>query len=194
MDLYREKKQDDKAIIMLNKLRTEVRLPDDLERYRAIRELLVAPELPRNSRPTVDRIAPADSKDYRMQLLRGSLLVTIRDDIDAMAAFRRAVELNDQSPETWASLVAQLIRVNKPDDAKRAVVQAERALSAKPAATKEAAAEMLLARGGLNEMVGELKTALDHFMAAAVAAPLELNPTRQLILFFQPPRSIGEGR
>ncbi len=185
VDLCRVKKQDDKAVALLNKLRTEVRLPDDLDRYRAIRDLLAAPELPKNSRPTVDSIAPADSKDYRMQLLRGSLLVTIREDADSLVAFRRAVELNDQSPETWGALVSQLLRVNKLNDANRAVVQAEKVLTAKPAANKETETERKLALGGLHEMVGDTKTALGYFTAAAVDAPLDLNAVRQLILFFQ---------
>ena len=186
VELYRTKKQDDKAVGMLNKLSTETRLPDDLERYRSIRNLLLAQELPKNSRPTIDRVAPADSKDYRMQLLRGSLLVTIREDADALVALRRAVELNDQVPETWGGLVSQLVRANKLDDAKRAVAQAEKALTAAPPPpTTEGRAELEIGLGGLHEMVGDLKAALDHYTAAVTVAPLELNPTRHLVQFFQ---------
>lgn len=185
VDLYRARKQDDQAVGMLNKLSTEVRLPDDLERYRAIRDLMLSAELPRNARATIDRIAPADSKDYRLQLLRGALLVTTRDDDGALAAFGRAVELNDRSPETWASLVGQLVRVNKPDAAKRAVAQAEAALLKAPPAGAEAQAELRVGLGGLHEMVGDGTAALAHFQAAAAADPLGLNPTRQLIQFYQ---------
>lgn len=185
VDLYRLKKQDDRAVGLLNTLRTEVRLPDDLERYRAIRDLLGAPEVPRNSKMTVDAIAPVDSKDHRLQLLRGALLATIREDDGALAAFGRAVELNDRSPETWGSLVSQLVRVGNLDGAKKAVVQAEAKLATAPAATPEAKAELQVALGGLHEMVGDPKAALGYFEAAAKTAPLELNPTRQLIQFHQ---------
>ncbi|MDY3563721.1 hypothetical protein R5W23_005337 [Gemmata sp. JC673] len=185
IELFRVKKQDDLAVGVLNKLRTEIRLPDDLERYRAIRDLLAAPEVPRNSRATVDGIAPADSKDHRLQLLRGALLATIREDAGALTAFGRAVELNDRSPETWGSLVSQLVRTGDLPGAKQAVAQAEVKLATAPAATPEARAELRVALGGLHEMVGDRKAALEHFEAAVAAAPLDLNATRQLIQFHQ---------
>ncbi|HEY1188803.1 MAG TPA: hypothetical protein VGE74_14205, partial [Gemmata sp.] len=192
VDLFRIKKQDDLAVGLLNRLRSEVRLPDDLERYRAIRDLLSAPEVPRNSRLTVDGIAPADSKDYRLLLLRGSLLATIRDPEnpkrgpeDALEAFTKALDLNDKTPETWASLVAQLIRMGKTDDAKRAVGQGATKLKKSLPATPEARAELTVAVGGLYEMVGDLKTALGYYEGAVAEAPLDLNPTRQLVLFYQ---------
>ncbi|AMV23476.1 tetratricopeptide repeat protein [Gemmata sp. SH-PL17] len=186
VDLYRTKKQDDDAVGTLNKLSTEIRLPDDLERYRSIRNLLLAQELPKNSRPTIDRIAPVDSKDYRLQLLRGSLLATIREDAEALVAFRRAVELNDQLPETWGGLVSQLIRADKLDDAKRAVAQAEKALTNAPVPpTTEGKAELKIGLGSLHEVVGDLKPALAYYNAAVEIAPRDLNPTRQLVQFFQ---------
>ncbi|MBY0459742.1 MAG: hypothetical protein K2V38_20680, partial [Gemmataceae bacterium] len=141
-DLYREKGQDDAATGLLNKLATEIRLPDDLERYRAIRELLNAAELPKNSRQTIDRNAPADSKDYRLQLLRGALLSTIGDEEASLKAFLEAVAVpgfkdrdgneipaGESVPEVWASLVAQLQKLGKKDDARRAVAEAGQKLA-----------------------------------------------------------------
>jgi tetratricopeptide (TPR) repeat protein len=184
VDLYRLKQQDEKAIGLLNKLSTEVRLPDDLERYRSIYKML-ASDVPKESRPTIDRIAPETSTDYRILLLRGSLLAAIREDADAEKAFRLAVAKADRRPEVWASLVAQLIKVGKVDDAKRAVAEAERKLNEAKPEKAEDRAELSLALGGLYEMIGDPKTALAYYDAACKDAPTELNPARQRILFFQ---------
>src|SRR5205823_10357888 len=73
VELLWAQRKDDEAFKLLNGLYTEVPLPDDLERFRAIKDLL-ARDLPRSERPTIERIAPADSKDYRILLLRGVLL------------------------------------------------------------------------------------------------------------------------
>jgi lipopolysaccharide biosynthesis regulator YciM len=198
VNLYRTKRQDEAALGMLRELSTEMRLPDDLERYRSIHTLL-ANELPQNARETIDRIAPSDSTDYRIQLLRGALLGTIRDDDGALKAFLRAVEVpggekvpgegpipaGEEVPETWASLVAQLVKTNKIEDAKRAVAQAQKKLTSKPARGPEARAELEDALAGLYELVGDRKTALEYYQTANRSAPLELNPIRQLIFFFQ---------
>ncbi len=183
VDLYRTKQQDDQALGVLNELSSEVRLPDDLERYRSIRNMLAA-DLPKEGRATIDRIAPADGTDYRLVLLRGALLGAIREDAAALVAFLRAVELADTVPETWGALVAQLMKHGKLEEARRAVAEAEKKLTAAP--TKpEGRAELELALGALHEMVGDPKAAFAHYAAARAAAPLELNPTRQLVVFFQ---------
>jgi tetratricopeptide (TPR) repeat protein len=183
VDLYRTKQKDDKAVKLLTELSTEVRLPDDLERYRAIYDMMQAAELPKNARPTIDRIAPLKSDDYRLLLLRGALLAAIREDADALGAFERAVELADKVPEAWASLVAQLMRHGKTADARRAVEEAKKKLSAAPLKPGASTADLPLALGGLYEMIGDTQTALEHFTAAYKLAPLELNPTRQLVMF-----------
>lgn len=184
IELYRIKQQDDKAVGMLNKLSTEVRLPDDLERYRSIYKML-ATDIPKDSRPTIDRIAPKSSKEYRIQLLRGALLAAIREDADALEAFREAVAIADKVPETWASLVAQLMKYGKVDDAKRAVNEAKMKLRPTSSTPPEARGELNLALGGLYEMVGDSQSAFEYYNAACDAAPLELNPARQRIMFFQ---------
>ncbi len=192
VELYRLKGQDEKAVGVLNDLATKVRLPDDLERFRSIRNLLAA-GVPQSERPAIDRIAPAESADHRLQLLRGALLATVRDDAGALAAFRRAVELADRDPETWGSLVSQLVRYGKLDDAKRAVAEADKKLAAAPAATDEAKAALRIARGGLHELIGDGDAALAHLVAARDLAKLDLNPTRQLVLFLQRTGRDAEG-
>jgi tetratricopeptide (TPR) repeat protein len=196
VDLYRSTRQDDEALGMLRELATEMRLPDDLERYRAIHTLL-ANELPQNAKETIDRIAPAESTDYRIQMLRGALLGTVRDDEGALKAFLRAVEVpggekvpgegpipaGEDVPETWGALVAQLVKMDRLEDAKRAVAEAQKKLTRKDPRSPEAKAELQDALAGLHELIGDLRTALGLFQAARQTAPLELNPTRHLILF-----------
>jgi len=185
VDLYRTKQQDDKAVGLLEKLRTEVRLPDDLERYRAIRRLFQSAELPKNARLTIDRNAPADTGDYRLMLLRGALLATIRDDDDALLAFRRAVELADKVPDVWGALVAQLMRKGEVKLAKEAVNEAKEKLKPGPAARADERAERELALAGLYELIGDLETAFGHYSGARTLDPRGLKPTQQLVLFFQ---------
>lgn len=185
VDLYRTKQQDLEAVALLDKLSNEVRLPDDLERYRVIHRML-GTDLPKDARQTIDRIAPfEEQKDHRLMMLRGALLAAIREDADALKAFRRATEIRDTSPETWASLVAQLMKHNMTDQAKKAVAEAETKLGAPATASAEERAELRLAIGGLHELVGDLKSAQEHYTAARDTVPLELNPTRQLVLFYQ---------
>jgi tetratricopeptide (TPR) repeat protein len=199
VNLYQTKRQDDKAVGLLQKLSAEMRLPDDLERYRAIHRLL-ADEMPQNARPTIDRIAPAESTDYRILLLRGALLGSIRDDAAALAAFRRAVEVpggekvpgegpipdGQNVPETWMSLVGQLVKTGDLKAAKAAAAEGRKTLTPlKERRSPEARAELDDALGGLFELAGEPGTALAYYRSARETAPAELNPFRQLVLYYQ---------
>lgn len=179
VELLRDRRQDDAAAALLNTLAGEVPLPDDLERFRAVRDLL-ARDLPANGRATVDRVAPAGSTDWRVLLLRGSLLATLGEDADAGAAFAAAVEKGgDSVPEPWVALVGNLVRVGKLDDARRAVAEAERRLKADPMTPA-----VLVALAGCHELVGDGQ-AEDRYRQAAAAARDELDPARQLVLFLQ---------
>lgn len=185
VELHRGKQQDLQAVALLDKLSNDTRLPDDLERYRAIHRMLSA-EVPKDARRTIDRIAPFDGhRDHRLMMLRGALLDAIRDDAEALKAYYRAVEWRDKDPETWASLVAQLVKHGKRDEAQRAVSEAEAKLAPAPTATPEERAELRLAVGGLYELIGDTKGALGHYTAARGAAPQELSPFRHLVLFYQ---------
>ncbi|MFO0804599.1 MAG: hypothetical protein U0791_15935 [Gemmataceae bacterium] len=188
VDLYRERRQDDLAALLLNALYTEMNLPDDLERFRAIKDLL-ARDIPKSERPVIERIAPADSKDWRILLLRGSLLAAIGADDDALAALRAAVALGDNVPETWGALVGHLVRVGRLDDAKRATLQAE---GATPPKTDSGKADLLIVIAGCHELTGDVKKAEEKFREAVKAAPHELNPNRQLLLFLQRRGSLAE--
>ena len=181
--LYRERKQDALAAGMLDELSTKMTLPTDLERYRAIFEMLNR-SVPRSERPTIDRIAPASSLDSRIQLLRGSLLAAIREDVEALKAFRRAIELSDQTPETWEALIRQLVRSGDLDGAKQAMIQAEKRLLPIPPNLEAAkAAELLIKLGECHEVCGEMKAAGERYQEALHAAPKELSPNRQWIQY-----------
>jgi len=182
VELYRDKHEEDRAFILLNKLYTEMNLPDDLERFRAIKDLL-ARDIPKSERPTIDRVAPAESKDWRILLLRGSLLAAISADDDAQVAFRRAVEFGDVAPETWGALIGHLVRIGRVEDAKRATAQAESKLA--DPKTPSAKAELLIVIAGCHEIIGNAKRADELYREALKTAPRDLEPNRQLIHYLQ---------
>lgn len=184
VDMLFAQRKDDEAYKLLNGLYTEVPLPDDLERYRAIKDLL-ARDLPRGERATIERIAPADAADYRLLLLRGSLLGAIGADADALKAFRLAVDRDDTIPETWASLVAFLVRHGKTDEAKEAVRQGEHRLKNNPPATVAKKANLTLALAECYDIVGDPKTAGERYQQALDLQPRELGPNKQLVFFLE---------
>jgi tetratricopeptide (TPR) repeat protein len=180
--LYREQKQDAMAAGMLDELSTKMVLPEDLERFRAIFEMLNR-VVPRSERPTIDRIAPAASLDSRIQLLRGSLLAAIRDEAESLKAFRRAIELASDHPETWESLIRQLVRTGDKTAAKQALAEAERTLRALPQKSDSLQAELFIVLGECHELCGDMKTAGDRYEEAIKIAPKELRPHRQMIQY-----------
>jgi tetratricopeptide (TPR) repeat protein len=182
VQLYRERKQDALAADVLDELATKMVLPDDLERFRAIYEMLNR-TVPRSSElPTINRIAPSDSKDYKILLLRGSLLAAIREDNLALAAFRDAVLMRGIA-ETYETLVGQLVRTAQLPEAKLVVAEAEKALSPDSLKTAVEKAELYIALGRMHEMVGDPKTAVMRYQKAVEIAPGELNPHRRLVEF-----------
>ena len=184
VELLRERKLDDHAAAMLNTLSAEMNLPDDLERFRAIKNLL-ARDIPKEQKSTIERIAPLDAKDYRTRLLRGALMAAIREDADAEEAFRKAVAVGEHVPDTWGALVTHLARQQKLSEAKEAIKEAEVALRRKAPATDVAKGEIELALAGCYETVGDLKTAAERYRQAVTAAPQELALNREWVRFLQ---------
>ena len=136
IDLYRERRQEDQAALLLNFLHTEIVLPDDLERFRAIKDLL-ARDIPASERPTIDRIAPGDSKEWRILLLRGSLLAAIGADNDARVGVRRRrLPSAHNVPETWGAPASAIwcVWVNWKTP-KRATKEADRKIDTNPPKT-----------------------------------------------------------
>ncbi len=184
VELLRDQKKDDLAAALLNGLHTEVPLPEDLERFRAVRDLL-ARDIPRAERPTIERIAPADHKDWRVLLLRGSLLAAIGEDEEALTAFQNAVFYGDNVPDAWGALVGQQIRLGRADAARTAITEAAARLTARPPAEAAKKAEMIDTLAACYELVGDAGPAEAKYREAVQAAPHELNPTRQLVLYLQ---------
>jgi tetratricopeptide (TPR) repeat protein len=184
VELHRDRKQDDQAAALLNSLHAEVPLPEDLERFRAIKDLL-SRDIPKGERPTIERVAPADSRDWRILLLRGALLAAIGEDADAQKAFEKSVEFGPHVPETWGAMVAHLVRLGQTDRAKKAVSQAEAWLKTHPDQTDIAKAELILAQATSYELIGDIETAEARYREAARIGHAELNPNRQLVLFLQ---------
>ena len=184
VELLRERKQDDQAAALLNALQSDVPLPEDLERFRAVRDLL-ARDLPSTERPTIDRVAPADHRDWRVLLLRGSLLGAIGDDEEALKAFQSAVFYGETVPDAWGALVAQQVRLGRTDAAKAALAQAEDRLTRNVPADPAKKAELIDTLATCHELVGDASAAEKRYREAAAVAPQELNPTRQLVLYLQ---------
>jgi tetratricopeptide (TPR) repeat protein len=182
--LYRERKLDAQAAGMLDELSTKMILPDDLERFRTIYEMINR-TIPRSERPTIDRIAPSNSLDARILLLRGSLLATIREDAEALRAFRRAIELAEDNPDNWEHLVRQLVRTGDLAAAKQAVAEAERKLIPLPQKSETARAELFIVLGECHELCSDLKTAGLRYQEALKIAPKELSTNRRMVEFLR---------
>jgi len=185
VDLFRERKMYDDAAVLLNKIHTEVVLPDDLQRFRAIMNLLTSDLLSQDVKE-IDRFAPEDAPTYEMRLLRGTLLAALRDEAGAEKAFRNALEkVPTERPgaaplEAWSSLVSLLVRTDKRDIARRAVEEAERKLQTDPPKT-----ENLLTLAGINEAIGDIPAAEKFFREIVAMTPKELDAQKQLVLFLQ---------
>jgi tetratricopeptide (TPR) repeat protein len=182
VQLLRERKQDAQAAALLDELSTKLVLPTDLERFRAIFEMLNR-VVPRSERPTIDRIAAADSRDYRILLLRGELLAAIREEADALKAFRRAIEIDETIPEAWEALIRQLARTGDMAGARQALGEAERKLLPLKQKSDAARAELLIVLAGCHELLGDRKLAAERYQEAMKAAPKELNPNQRLVQF-----------
>lgn len=192
VELYRERKQDNLAAGVLDVLATKMVLPDDLERFRAIYELLNQPA-PRAQAGTINRIAPEDSRDYKILMLRGSLLAAVRDEENSLKAFYRAVEIaNPPVAETYEALVSQLVRTGQASRAKDAITEAEKRLNPDDLKTPAAKGDLYLIVGRMHEVVGDPKTAEARYQKAVEVAPAELAPRRRMVEFLMRTRRAAE--
>lgn len=191
VELLRDKKLDDQAAGQLNVLAAEMPLPEDLERFRTVQNL-IARDIAGAERATIDRIAPADHNDWRVLLLRGQLLAATGQDDDAVTAFRAAVNYGYVVPDAWGALVAQQVRTGKPDDAKKSIAAAEELLRKSPPQEVAKRAEMIDMLAMCHELVGDAATAEKRYAEAVAMAPQELNPLRQQVLFLQRSGKAGE--
>jgi tetratricopeptide (TPR) repeat protein len=109
------------------------------------------------------RQAVADNpKDYRNHLSFGLVCEVLDRKAEAEEALRRGVELADDVPETWTTLVLFLARTGRRDDAEAAL---GRALSKLPAERHR------LAFAQCYEAIGQRERAEELYRGAVTAAP-----------------------
>jgi tetratricopeptide (TPR) repeat protein len=116
----------------------------------------------------------ADAKDYRGQMWLGQLAARAGQAAEAEAAFRKAVELADTVPETWASLVLFLART----DPKRAEAELEKAK------TKIARNQLPLVLAPAYEALGRVEPAEVQYRAALDAKPADPAVMRAVASFY----------
>ena len=120
------------------------------------------------------KAVPADSKDYRELLWLGHILSAADQWKDAEAVLRRAVELNEQVPETWLALVQCLAHMDRKPEAEALLESARVKLSADKAL-------LTLAQG--HEILSRLARAGELYEAARAARPQDATVLRNLARF-----------
>jgi tetratricopeptide (TPR) repeat protein len=116
----------------------------------------------------------ADSKDYAGLLWLGHLAAQAGQPDEAERAFRRAVEVADTVPDTWASLTLFLART----DPKKAEVELEKAK------LKLAKDKLPLALAPGYEALGRIETAEEQYRAALDARPSDPAVLRFVASFY----------
>lgn len=116
----------------------------------------------------------ADSTDYRDYLWLGNMCLLAGERADAEKAFRRARELGDTMPETWAALILTLART-APD-------KAEAEMAAAKAKVPREVLWQVLASG--YEALGRLELAEGEFKTGLAAQPDDLVLLRAAASFY----------
>jgi predicted Zn-dependent protease len=122
------------------------------------------------------RAVPADSKDYRDYLWLGQAASLARLPKEAEEAFRKARDLNDKSPDAWASLI--LFLASRDDTKKQATVELADAERRLPAAD----VPLVLAAG--HEALGHLDQAGKYYEAVLAARPEDARVLRAGASFY----------
>jgi cellulose synthase operon protein C len=115
-----------------------------------------------------------DSKDYLGYLWLGQIAALTGKDREAEEAFRKACDLNDAIPDTWASLILFLASRKKTSEAEAELVQAQAKLSPKQAP---------LALAPAYEALGKLDLAEKQYEALLTASPDDPLALRNLAAF-----------
>ena len=121
------------------------------------------------------KLVPPNSKDYRDHLWLGRVELASGKQEEAEKSLRRACELGEKAPETWATLVAFLASTGKKKEAEQAIEQATKKLPAGPA--------RLVALAACYESIGNLEKAEEHFLDALKAAREDGQMLRNLASF-----------
>lgn len=121
-----------------------------------------------------EKAVAAGSTDYRDHLWRGRMLWLSGRTREAEPAFRKALELADNVPDTWVALVQYLAATGRKDEARRTVERAEGKLPRDKAA---------LALAQCYEAVERRDRARELYQAALAAGPDDV-PTLQGVAGF----------
>ncbi|HOM15833.1 MAG TPA: tetratricopeptide repeat protein, partial [Thermoguttaceae bacterium] len=105
----------------------------------------------------------------------GELLVRSRKLDEALAQFRKAVQLDPKIPQGWIALVAVLMETNQKDEALRTIRQAQASLPED---------EVPLALAQCYHLVGDLSQAEQYYLTALQQAPENLGVLRATARFY----------
>jgi cellulose synthase operon protein C len=168
------------AMALLDKLPAKALSVGRLERFAAGLHLANAHEDPvdaatarRQGWKMARKAVPDDSKDYQDFLWLGLAAAFADEPVEAEKAFRRACELNEKAPETWATLILFLAR----KEPKRAELELDNAKAKLPSEKAP------LALAPCNEALGMLEQAEKNYQATVASNP-EPNGLRRLAAFY----------
>src|SRR5262249_53582979 len=115
------------------------------------------------------------SKDYRDYHLLAQVYWTAKKKDEVEAPLRKAVELAEQNPETWATLILYLGRLGRREDAEKAIDQAKEKL---PKETRQ------LGVAQCYDALGRPLEAKKQYEAALKEKPDDLTTLRSVYSFY----------
>lgn len=137
--------------------------------------------------------ANADSRNPADQLFRGQAALLLGDRREAVTAFEKALDLNPQLIEGWSQLV-RLHALNNDRAAAEAIAKrAEQALQPLSERQPEGT-QVLIALGDIQQLLGRLTAAEQHFLRAEAQSPEDSLPTRRLIELWLQSQRIPDAR
>ena len=168
------------------------------------REAVIAPDLAKqltllksvmgdNPDQNLDWARAADtagSRDYRDQLFRATVFAVNNAPAEAKDALRKAVALNDTTPETWIALVRFLAANGETEEARTAYQKAVDKL--RPEDGQPESAVVPLSLGACLELLGETAEAEKLYRKALALAPGDPSVIRQLVTLLQRTDRSGE--
>jgi tetratricopeptide (TPR) repeat protein len=167
-ELLTWKRRYSEAYAVLRKLPQDTPLSEGMQKLYAEAALQGANDLGR-ALELAEKAVAADATDYRQYLWLGRMLWATHQPEKAESAFRRALALADNVPETWVTLIQYLAADKRKKDAETEIDKARGKLP------KEQAA-LALAQG--YDAVGNLEQARTFYEAALADHPEDI-PARQ---------------
>jgi Tfp pilus assembly protein PilF len=174
VQLLQERRRYGEAQEVLHKLQEEAPLSADLGRL-AAEVSLFNRQTPEQTLELARQAAAADTKNYRNQLWLGQILAALARPAEAEKAFRQAVALKGDAPDTWVALVLFLAGTKQTAEAKTAFQEAQRTLGT---------ALTPLLRGICWEALAEREKALEQYRSALKAQPKDVGVMRTVAAFF----------